>query len=204
MKRAARGEAPHQALRAQARPLRQGLGREGRGGRYVLDRRRRDVRRSWANPAAARARRGAASCASSNRRLVKCGSRARTCWVSHASEMRRAPARHADRLPGPVLVAEPAHARGRDRRGAAGDPRLGSTDERARARGGALRARGAGAHAPAALPARVQRRPAPAHRHRARARAEPGARDRGRSRVGARRLDSSAGGRSCCWTCRCG
>ena len=36
--------------------------------------------------------------------------------------MRRGAPRHADRLPGPVLVAQPAHARARHRRGAARHP----------------------------------------------------------------------------------
>ena len=48
--------------------------------------------------------------------------------------------------------------------------------------------------APRSVSARVQRRPAPAHRHRARTGAAPGAHRRRRSRVGARRVDSGAGG----------
>ena len=39
-----------------------------------------------------------------------------------SARMRRGAARHADGVPGPVLVAQPAHARARHRRGAAGHP----------------------------------------------------------------------------------
>ena len=72
--------------------------------------------------------------------------------------------------------------------------RLGARDERRARVRRTVRAGRPRAGAPRALPARVQRRPAPAHRHRPRARAQPGARHRRRSRVGARRVDSGAGG----------
>ncbi len=104
-----------------------------------------------------------------------------------------AAARHADGLPGPLLVAEPAPERGVDHRRAVRDPRPRARGRRAPA--GGAGAHGAGRAEPRALqplPARVLRRPAPAHRRRARDRAAPEARRRRRARVGARRLDPGA------------
>ena len=113
--------------------------------------------------------------------------------VRGARRARRAP-RGADDLPGPVRVAQPAHAHRRHRRrGAAwctGWCTRGER-ERLRRRHAAARRHGRRAHAP--LPAPVLRRAAQPHRHRARARGEaalPGVR-RGGGR--ARRLDPGAG-----------
>ena len=101
----------------------------------------------------------------------------------------RGAARHADGLPGPVLVAQSADARVHDRRRAAGHPRDRLEDRAARARGGAVPAGRPRSGAPRSLSARVQRRPAAAHR--------PGA------RAGARtRRSSSPTSRSRRSTCR--
>ena len=73
-------------------------------------------------------------------------------------ELRRAAPRDADDLPGPVLLAQPAHDAARHRRRAAAGPRH---EEPARARGarrGAAAPRRAAAGVHAALPARLQRR----------------------------------------------
>ncbi|CAA9472540.1 MAG: Oligopeptide transport ATP-binding protein OppF, partial [uncultured Solirubrobacteraceae bacterium] len=109
---------------------------------------------------------------------------------------RAAPAapRDADGLPGPLLLAEPAQAGGRDRRGRPARPRRGL-----QGRGGppghdAARARRAlrGPREPLSAP--VLGRPAPAHRRGPRARAVPAAHRGRRARVGARRLRPGAGG----------
>ena len=89
-----------------------------------------------------------------------------------------APEADADRVPGPVLVAQPAHDRGR-----ASCPRCSRSTAWAAAgtSGGSassalLAGRGPRRRPRVALPARVQRRPAAAHRHRAGARAQAGPR----------------------------
>ena len=77
--------------------------------------------------------------------------------------------RHADDLPGPLRLAQPAHDRRRDHRRAAGDPRAGTRQRDARS-GAGTAARGRPQPLlRQSLPARVLRRPAPAHRHRPRA-----------------------------------
>ena len=85
-----------------------------------------------------------------------------------------APPAHADGVPGPVCVAQPAHAAGR----IVAEPLENYSDitpQRARgARRRAVRARRPARRRDAALPVRVLRRPAPAPRHRARAGAQPG------------------------------
>ena len=113
-------------------------------------------------------------------------------------------ARHADRLPGSLLVAQPTDAGRRHRRGAAGHPQAGIARRAAGPGRRALRAGRAGTRPPRPLSARVQRRPAAAYRHRARTGAESVAHRGRRSRVGAGRVHSGAGGRSCCSTCRRG
>ncbi len=89
-------------------------------------------------------------------------------------------ASHPGRVPGPDVLAQPAHARRRDRRRAA--PRRRPRPRRAPApsRRDARRRRPA-RRCRRALPARLQRRPAPAHRHR------PGARDLARASSSATR-----------------
>ena len=94
--------------------------------------------------------------------------------ITHARRARDAPdpARDADDLPGPVRVAQPAHARRLHHRRAARGARASAPRPRSSARVQELLERRRpqpGALQP--LPARVLRRPAAAHRHRARARA---------------------------------
>ena len=103
-------------------------------------------------------------------------------------------ARHADRLPGSVLLAEPAHARADIVEEPLIIHKLGSKAERRGARRGAVRAGRAQPRSPAALSARVQRRAAAAHRPRAGAGAESVAHHRRRAGLGARRLGAGAGG----------
>ena len=112
----------------------------------------------------------------------------------------------ADDLPGPVLLAQPAH----DGRSTSSASRCWSTAsrnaQRAARPGRASCSTWSGCrprvHAP--LPARLQRRPAPAHRHRARAGAEPARWSSPTSR--SRRSTSRSRRRSstCCSTCRSG
>ena len=108
----------------------------------------------------------------------------------------RLPPPHADGLPGPLRLAQPAHEGARHRRRAArrctGMARRPSRVRRARGAAAAHR-RPAARHG-RALPARVLRRPAPAHRHRARARAGAEPHHLRRAGVGARRVDPGAGG----------
>ena len=105
----------------------------------------------------------------------------------------RAPPRHADGLPGPVLVAEPAAHDRHDRRRAVPDPE-GQDREGHQGRGAGPA--GAGRAQPGALqplPARVLRRPAAAHRHRPGDRAAAQADRLRRAGLGAGRLDPGAG-----------
>ena len=96
--------------------------------------------------------------------------RGQQCHGAGRERAARAGARHADHLPGPVRIAEPAHDGGRDHRRGADHPQ--AHEDRARIRGPHRRAarNGGPERRPhAALSARILRRPAPAHRHRARA-----------------------------------
>ena len=78
--------------------------------------------------------------------------------------------RHADHLPGPVRLAQPAHDGGRDRRRAADHPQARPRAAPSEARIVELLRDGRPAGRPhAPLSARVLGRPAPAHRHRPRA-----------------------------------
>ena len=111
--------------------------------------------------------------------------------------------RHADRLPGSVLVAQPADAR----RARSSKSRSSSTASARRPSGG--RASPSSSSWSASIPtqrsplsARVQRRPAAAHRPRARARAQPVAHRRRRAGIGARRLGAGAGRQPAAWICR--
>ena len=115
--------------------------------------------------------------------------------ITHAGRRRAAPAApgHADHLPGPVLVAEPAAHRRPDR-GDADDRQRHQAARRGQAAGaGAAGDRRAQPGALQPLPARVLRRPAPAHRHRPRARAQAEADRRRRAGLRARRVDPGAG-----------
>ena len=103
--------------------------------------------------------------------------------------------RHADDLPGPVLVAEPAQDGRLDHRRAVRHPRD-ARPARASASSAVQELMDTRRPQPRALqplPARVLRRPAPAHRRRARARAEAEADRRRRAGLRARRLDPGAG-----------
>ena len=99
-----------------------------------------------------------------------------------------APARDADDLPGPVLVAEPAEDAPRHRGRAAAGQRRRHPARARRPRGRAPPTGRAPARVHAAVPARVQRRPAPAHRHRPGPRAQPEPRGRRRAGLRPRRL----------------
>ena len=107
----------------------------------------------------------------------------------------RAGARHADHLPGPVRLAEPAHDGRRHRRRGADDPQAAPSAGRVRSSASSqlLETVGLSADHMQPLPARVLGRPAPAHRHRARAGGEPEADHLRRAGVGARRVDPGAG-----------
>ena len=103
-------------------------------------------------------------------------------------------ARHPDRLPGPVRLAQPAH----DGRATSSASRCaihgnfrGRERKAARRRAAADRRPEPRARQP--LPARVLGRTAAAHRHRPRARAQPELRRARRAGLGARRLDPGAG-----------
>ena len=101
-----------------------------------------------------------------------------------------APLAHADRLPGPVRLAQPAHVGPPDHRGRADRQphrrqRAASAIERVTA--GAARCRPPDTIT-VALPARVLRRPAPAHRHRPRHRARARVHPARRADLGARPL----------------
>ena len=86
-------------------------------------------------------------------------------------QMQDAAPRHADHLPGPVRLAEPAHERAQHRRRAARDPRHRHRGRERKKRVASCSDRSASAEHAEPLPARVLRRPAPAHRHRPRPRA---------------------------------
>ena len=110
--------------------------------------------------------------------------------VSAPCAARAAPPR-ADRVPGSVLVARPAHVGTRRSspsrcRSRAGAPTIDATRPRA------VRARRPRPRARRPLPARALRRAAPTRRHRARARARPGAARARRAGHRARRLDPGA------------
>src|SRR5690606_28746109 len=96
---------------------------------------------------------------------------------------------HADRLPGPVRLAQPAPVGGRDRRGRPQGAHAAAFPGPARRQGdgGAARgrARPGNGHA---LSARILRRAAPAHRHRPGAGAGAAIARAGRADLGARRL----------------
>ena len=102
--------------------------------------------------------------------------------------------RHADHLPGPVRLAQPAHDGRRDHRRGADHPQAGEDPAAVRGSGRrAARDRGPAGRSHAPLSARVLRRPAPAHRHRARAGGRAQADRLRRAGLGARRLDPGAG-----------
>ena len=108
-----------------------------------------------------------------------------------------AEARHADRLPGPLRLAQPTHVDCRHRRRGAEAARRQSLGQRARQ----ARRRGAGGGRPRCrdaqpLPARILGRPAPAHRGRPRHGAGAGIRHARRADLGARHERAGAGGRS--------
>ncbi len=106
----ARGPGPRQALPGEARRLRPRLGPCPRRRRCRLPA-RTPARRwpSWASRAAASRRSDAWCCACSNRRPAACASRARICWRSPSSQMRRAPPAHAGDLSGSLRLAQSAH-----------------------------------------------------------------------------------------------
>ncbi len=114
----------------------------------------------------------------------------RTCRSGRLRPHRRT---RADRVPGPLPLAQSAaHGRRLDHRRA----RSTSACRRPSAMTRARRADGAGRACPGCarpLSAPVLGRPAPAHLHRARARHGAGAADRRRAGVGARRLGAGAG-----------
>ena len=111
------------------------------------------------------------------------------------SRLRAAPQQRADRVPGPLPLAQSAPHRRRL------DHRRPDEFRSARRRGHEARAPADGAGRPVArrarpLPAPVLRRPAPAHRHRPRARHGAAAADRRRAGVRARRVGAGAGAAS--------
>ncbi|CAA9229127.1 MAG: Oligopeptide transport ATP-binding protein OppF, partial [uncultured Acetobacteraceae bacterium] len=79
----------------------------------------------------------------------------------------RGEAAHADDLPGPLRLAQPAPQGGGDRGRGAAVPRHGRAPRPRNLRGRADAPRGARPRLPPPLPAPVLRRPAAAHRHRA-------------------------------------
>ena len=111
-----------------------------------------------------------------------------------AARAAAAPPADADDLPGPVRLAEPAQARGPDRRRAAAHPRRSARRDEIRARvRELLDVVGLLPDHVDRLPARVLRRAAPAHRRGARPRAAAAADRRRRAGLRARRLDPGAG-----------
>ena len=200
---AARGQAPHQALRGSRwRKIR---GHVRRPAARVPRRRRRQLRRARAGSAWGWSANRAAARPPPRSMILRsvapdAGSvvfrRGRRCSRLERARSIRLPAQGPVRVPGPVQLAQSAHDRVRHRQRAARHPQ----DRR---RGRALRA-GQGADGPgrprralpAPLPAQLLRRPAPADRHRARPRARPGAADLRRAGVGARRLGAGAGAQS--------
>ena len=113
------------------------------------------------------------------------------------------PAPAAGRLPGPLLLAQPAH----EVRDIVGEPLRQSTASRAAAsstsgsRSLALKV-GLARRGARPLPARILRRPAPAHRHRPRSGAQPEPDHLRRAGLGARRLGAGAGDQPAWATCR--
>ena len=126
----------------------------------------------------------------------------RRCAEGVAQRPERAPPRRADHLPGPVRVAEPAHAHRRDRRRAAQDPRHRHRGRAQEARRGPARDRRPEPRAHQPLPARVLGRPAPAHRHRARPRAQAQAHRAATSRSARSTSRSRRRCSTCSRTCR--
>ncbi|CAA9519441.1 MAG: Oligopeptide transport ATP-binding protein OppF, partial [uncultured Solirubrobacteraceae bacterium] len=165
-KRAGRGPGPQEALPDhQGHHPRQAGGRRPRGGRRVVRRPRggdprprrrvglRQVDHRAAHHAPARPDRG-------DHLLRRPGHRDDVAQGAQA-----AAARHADGLPGPLLVAQPAQDRRHDHLRALRHPRRGG--RRAQAQAARPGAHGARRAQPGALQppaARVLRRPAPAHR----------------------------------------
>ncbi len=107
----------------------------------------------------------------------------------------------ADRVPGPVRLAQPAHDHRGRAGGAAGGARPGRPHGAACAGGGAAGAGGARAVPRGAIPARVLGRAAAARGHRARAGGGAGAGGAGRAGLRAGRLDPGAGGEPAAATC---
>ena len=106
-----------------------------------------------------------------------------------------AAARHPDRLPGPLHLAQPAHDGRRHRRRAVRDPpRRRAQGRPPQAGAGAARPGRAQPRAHQPLPPPVLRWPAAAHRHRPRARAQPQGDHLRRAGLGARRLGAGPGG----------
>ena len=101
---------------------------------------------------------------------------------------------HADRVPGPVRLAQPAHDGRRHAGRALADPRLWRRRQAPCPRGRAVAARRPAAGACPPLPARVLRRPAPAHRHRPGAGAGAGFGGVRRAGLGTGRVRAGAGG----------
>ena len=137
---ASRGPSPRQAFRPQAGTLARAVGRQGGGRRELLGGRGRDVR--------TRRRVGqrqehdgpvhpAAGGTDVGRRVLSRRERPAVLARPHAA----GPARHADRVSGPVLVAESADEGGRHRRGAADHPQARRKDGTARSRRGAVHPR---------------------------------------------------------------
>ena len=143
---------------------------------------------SWASRDRARRRRAGRCCSCTSRRRARCASTASSSSTLGRRQDARDAAGHADRVPGPVRVAQPEDAGERHHRRAAEGARPVRQSATGRRRSPSLLRRGRPAtRARQPLPARVLRRPAPARRHRqgARPRAPlPGAR---RAGVGARR-----------------
>ena len=104
-----------------------------------------------------------------------------------------APPPRADRVPGPLFLAQPAPDRRRHRRRAHGEFRHCHRQGAGAPGGRAVRPRRPARREHGQVSARVLRRPAPAARHRQGAVGEPGRDRRRRAGVGARRLGARAG-----------
>ena len=113
-------------------------------------------------------------------------------WVFPVAHASRAP-RHADRLPGSVLLPQSTHAGRRHRRRAAHHPSHRAQTGETCASRGAVRAGRARRVTARQVSAPVQRRTAPAHRARPRTRAESFAHHRGRTGIGAGRFGPGTG-----------
>ena len=165
--------------------------RRHHGARGPDARRRRRVRLGQDD---ARPRAAAAHLVRGPDRLSRHADRELSAGRSHAAAARR----HADRLPGPLRLAEPAHVGRRDRRRGArasttATSRAAERDARVVARPHRSRPR---SRRPLPLPARVLRRPAPAHRHRPRHGARAEVRRPRRADLGARHERPGPGRRS--------